>query len=170
MSHVLSTSSTQLGQGPAVLRPILLFHRFRFLTLGSNVYLVFPLLMCVLSHVWLFATLQTVACQAPLPLGFPKKEYWSELPFPDSGDLPDSGFEPMSLASSWLKVWTHVSCISHTGRQILYHCATWKAQAPFSNILKKKKSQEHQTFEERFLFKGQRAKYTIKWKKLKRQR
>ena len=124
MSHVLSTSSTQLGQGPAVLRPILLFHRFRFLTLGSNVYLVFPLLMCVLSHVWLFATLQTVACQAPLPLGFPKKEYWSELPFPDSGDLPDSGFEPMSLASSWLKVWTHVSCISHTGRQILYHWAT----------------------------------------------
>ena len=93
----------------------------------------------LLSHVWLFATLQTVACQAPLPLGFPKKEYWSELPFPDSGDLPDSGFEPMSLASSWLKVWTHVSCISHTGRQILYHCATWKAQAPFSNILKKKK-------------------------------
>ena len=102
MSHVLSTSSTQLGQGPAVLRPILLFHCFRFLTLGSHVYLVFPLFMCVLSHVRLFATPQSVACQAPLPLGFPKKEYWSGLPFPPPGDLPDSGFKPVSLASPTL--------------------------------------------------------------------
>ena len=98
MSHVLSTSSTQLGQGPAVLRPILLFHCFRFLTLGSHVYLVFPLFMCVLSHVRLFATPQSVACQAPLPLGFPKKEYWSGLPFPPLGDPPEPRIEP---ASAW---------------------------------------------------------------------
>ena len=30
-----------------------------------------------------------VACQAPLPMGFPRQEYWTRLPFPSSGDLPD---------------------------------------------------------------------------------
>ena len=34
-------------------------------------------------------TLWTVACQAPLSIGFPKQEHWSELPFPPLGDLPD---------------------------------------------------------------------------------
>ena len=40
----------------------------------------------------------TVACQAPLSVGFPRQEYWSELPFPSPGDLPNPGFEPMSSA------------------------------------------------------------------------
>jgi len=40
----------------------------------------------------------TVAHQAPLPLGFSKKEYWSGLPFPFPGDLPNPGIEPRSLA------------------------------------------------------------------------
>ena len=47
---------------------------------------------CVLSHfscVWLFATLWTVACQAPLSTGFSRQEYWSGLPWPPPGDLPD---------------------------------------------------------------------------------
>ena len=34
--------------------------------------------------------------QAPLSIGFPKKEYWSGLPCPSPGDLPDSGIEPSS--------------------------------------------------------------------------
>ena len=34
-----------------------------------------------------------IACQAPLSMGFPRQEYWSGLPFPSPGDLPDSGFE-----------------------------------------------------------------------------
>ena len=38
--------------------------------------------VCVFSHVWLFVTLWTVACQAPLSMGFSKQEYWSGLPFP----------------------------------------------------------------------------------------
>ena len=38
--------------------------------------------VCVLSHVPLFATLWTVARQAPLSMGFPRQEYWSRLPFP----------------------------------------------------------------------------------------
>ena len=37
----------------------------------------------------------TVALQAPLPMGFPRQEYWSELPFPSPGDLPDPGIKPM---------------------------------------------------------------------------
>ena len=40
----------------------------------------------------------TVACQAFLSMGFPRQEYWSGLPFPSSGDLPDSAIECMSPA------------------------------------------------------------------------
>ena len=50
-----------------------------------------------LNSVWLFATLRTVACQAPLSMGFSRKEYWSELPFPPV-DLPNPGIEPTSVA------------------------------------------------------------------------
>ena len=46
-----------------------------------------------LSQVRLFATPWTVAHQAPLSLGFPRQEYWSRLPFPSSGNLPDPGIE-----------------------------------------------------------------------------
>ena len=42
----------------------------------------------------LFATLWTIACQAPLSMGFPNQEYWSGLPFPPPGDLPDASIEP----------------------------------------------------------------------------
>ena len=56
-----------------------------------------------------FVTPQTIACQAPLSIGFPRQEYWSGLLFPSPGDLPDSGIQ------------TGVSCI---GRRILYHWAT----------------------------------------------
>ena len=40
----------------------------------------------------------TVAHQAPLSMGFPRQEYWSGLPFPPPGDLPDPGIEPESPA------------------------------------------------------------------------
>ena len=46
-----------------------------------------------------FVTQWTVACQAPLSMGFPRQEYWSGLPFPSPGDLPDPGIKPMSLVS-----------------------------------------------------------------------
>ena len=45
-----------------------------------------------LSRVWLFATPWTY--QAPLSMGFSRQEYWSRLPFPSPGDLPDPGIEP----------------------------------------------------------------------------
>ena len=51
-----------------------------------------------LSYVLLFVTPRTVACQAPLSMGFLRQEYWSRLPFPSPGDLPDSGIKPTSPA------------------------------------------------------------------------
>ena len=44
-----------------------------------------------LSPVWLFVFPSTVVYQAPLPMGFSRQEYWSGLPFPSPGDLPDPG-------------------------------------------------------------------------------
>ena len=51
-----------------------------------------------------FVTPWTVACQAPLSMGFPGQEYWSGLPFPSPGDLPYPGIEPGSpvLAGGFL--------------------------------------------------------------------
>ena len=51
-----------------------------------------------LSRVRLFVTPWTVAYQAPQSMGFSRQEYWSGLPFPSPGDLPDPGIEPRSPA------------------------------------------------------------------------
>ena len=51
-----------------------------------------------LSGVRLFATPWTVANQAPPSMGFSRQEYWSGLPFPSPGDLPNPGIEPRSPA------------------------------------------------------------------------
>ena len=51
-----------------------------------------------LSRVRLFATPWTVAYQAPLSMRFSRQEYWSVLPFPSPGDLPDPGIKPRSPA------------------------------------------------------------------------
>ena len=53
----------------------------------------------MLSSVQLFATPWTVAHQAPLSLGFSRQEYWSGLPFPPPGDLPDPVIELISPVS-----------------------------------------------------------------------
>ena len=61
--------------------------------------------MChVLSHVWLFVTPWTVACQAPLSLEFSRQEYFSGLPLPPPGDLSDPVIKPMSSVSPALQV------------------------------------------------------------------
>ena len=46
-----------------------------------------------------FAMLWTIACQAPLSMGFSGQEYWNGLPFPSPGHLPNPGIEPASLMS-----------------------------------------------------------------------
>ena len=50
----------------------------------------------LLSHVRLFVTPWTVAYQAPQSMEFSKQEYWSGLPFPSPGDLPNPGIKPGS--------------------------------------------------------------------------
>ena len=66
---------------------------------------VFKLLSCV----WLFATPWTLACKAPLPMGFSRQEYWHGLPCSPPGDLPNPGIKP---------TFHYVSCI---GRWVIYH-------------------------------------------------
>ena len=64
-----------------------------------NIIIIF-LWACVLncfSCVQLFATPWTVACQAPLSMGFSRQKYWRGLPYPSPGDLPNPGIEPASL-------------------------------------------------------------------------
>ena len=73
--------------------------------------------VCMLSCVWHFATPWTIAGQAPLSMNFSRWEYWSGLPFPPPGDLPDPGIEPTSLVSPAL-----------TGR-FFTTSATWQASA-----------------------------------------
>ena len=68
----------------------------------------FHIYACVyeLSHfssVKLFATPWTIACQAPMSMGFFRQEYRNGLPFPPPGDLPDPGLEPTSLMSPALQ-------------------------------------------------------------------
>ena len=72
--------------------------------------------VCVLSHVQLFVTPWTVAHQAPLSMGFSRQEYWSGLPHPAPGDLPNPGIEPTSLTS-----------LALAGR-FFTTSTTWKAQ------------------------------------------
>ena len=54
--------------------------------------------MLMLSHVQLFVTPRTVTHQAPLFMRFSRQEYWSGLPDPPPGNLPDPGIEPESPA------------------------------------------------------------------------
>ena len=63
---------------------------------------ILTILNCVtwlLSCVWLFATLWTVVCQAPLSLEFSRQNYWSGLPFPSARDVLNPGIKPESSVS-----------------------------------------------------------------------
>ena len=68
------------------------------------------------------AMLWTVACQTPLSMGFSKQEYWSELPCPPPGDLPEPGIKPVSLTSPALAggFFTTSSWEAHYGPDALY--------------------------------------------------
>ena len=58
--------------------------------------------VCMLSCVQLFVAPWSVAHQAPLSMGFSRQEYWSGLPCPSPGDLPDPGIKPRSPVSPQL--------------------------------------------------------------------
>ena len=94
-----------------------------------------------LSRILLFGTLQTVAQQAPLSTDFSRQEYWSGLPFPSSGNLPDPGLEPGSCTlkadsllssplgnaslttNSGLGQWDNSKWITNKDFENVYHCA-----------------------------------------------
>ena len=83
---------TVLNCQPRMLQPKLSFERTTFSMLH----------VCVLSHfsrVQRFVTLWTTAPQALLSKRFSREEYWSGLPGPPPGDLPNPGIEPRSLTS-----------------------------------------------------------------------
>ena len=83
--------------------------------------------LCLFSHIELFAALWTWACQAPLSMWSSRQEYWSGLPFPSSRDLPDpriaseSPVAPLSQADSLP--------LSHHGspsyKRLWYHNKIW---------------------------------------------
>ena len=56
-----------------------------------------------MKHVQLFMTLQAIAHQAPLSMGFSKQEYWNELPCSPPGDLPYTGIGLMSPSAPALE-------------------------------------------------------------------
>ena len=58
----------------------------------------FTAVLTLLRCVQLFVAPWTVACQASLSMGFPREDYWSGVPFPSPGDLPDPQIEPVSPA------------------------------------------------------------------------
>ena len=76
-----SKSTSRKVESHALLWPSLGGHRMLMLVLS-------------LSHVWILASPWTVAYQAPLSVGFPRQEYWSGLPSPSPGDLPDPEVKP----------------------------------------------------------------------------
>ena len=98
--------------------------------------------MCVhlwsLSQLQLFATSCTVACQTPLSMGSSRQEYWSGLPCPPPGDLPDPGIEPVSPAlaggffttkpcGKWFepKSPLNSSYLSMVFPVVMYGCESW---------------------------------------------
>ena len=67
-------------------------------TISSVKYTKMHTMLSRFSHVQPSSTLWTEACQAPLPMGFSRQEYWSGLPFPSPRDIPNPGIKPRSPA------------------------------------------------------------------------
>ena len=73
-----------------------------------------------LRHCPTLANPWTIACQAPLSMGFSRQEYWSGLPFLSLGDLPDPGIEP-GQADDWIESLESIELIQlNHCRQMIY--------------------------------------------------
>ena len=81
--YVWKSASAYSTQGPSS------FHAVQTLSLPNYSPLLCSLayMLSHLSHVWLFATLWTVACHTPLSMGSSRQDYWNGLPCPPPGDL-----------------------------------------------------------------------------------
>ena len=85
--------------------------------------------VCLLSCIQLCATPRTVTHQAPLSMGFPRQQHWSGLPFPLSGDLPDSGIEPRSPAMAGGFLTTEPDPGSFTLAERTFEMGSWLSRA-----------------------------------------
>ena len=103
--HLLSRIVVISGYGVTILKSI-------FVSCGIQ---KVSACMCVLSCVQLFVTPWTAAHQAPLSMGFSRQEYWSGLPLPSPGELPEPGIERSSLVSPMSK---YIKIVSNQGS----HC------------------------------------------------
>ena len=89
---------------------------------------------CVLhrfSHFWLFVTLWTIALQAPPFVRFSWQEYWSELPCPSPGDLPDPGNPRILCFLLWLVLYHLGSPTGPPGKSptmTFWFHTLWKSQ------------------------------------------
>ena len=112
--------------------------------------------LCMLSRAWLNVTPWTVTHQASLSMEFLREEYWSELPFPSAGDLPNSGIKHVSLVSPALaggfftivppgKPFYFLFCIFQIGAPVgchcLLHCVKVKSESEVA--------QSHPTYSDR---------------------
>ena len=99
-SFIRSNRSSPECPGPRLLFFICLKYSFGAARdEDSNLHLTYNY---AVTSVWFFSTPWTVARQAPLSMGFPREEYWSGLPCPPPGDLPNPEIEPISLMSPTL--------------------------------------------------------------------
>ena len=114
------------------------------------------------NHVWLFVTPWTVVRQTPLSMEFSRQEYWSGLPCPSPGDLPQPGMEPGSPALQadslpseppgkplcWRKENLVIKGIGGTASRLLPE-GTWTTYLAFLSfsflIFKRKKGQNSQS-------------------------
>ena len=98
-----------------------------------------------LSHVGLFVTPWTVARQVPPSMGFSRQEYWSGLPFPSPGDLPDPGVGSTSSVSPSLAGRFYTT--EARGKPITVHCAPSILFSPFTASVTKNFSHfPHKTY------------------------
>ena len=116
-----------------------------------------------LSRVRLFATLWTVAHQAPLPMGFSRQEYWSGLPLPSPGDLPNPGSEPIAPALQ-----ADSLPLSHQGNQKSYskHQIYWWNVENFASEVESEKKMLSQKGEKTTLRMRENNSKWNKWQRI----
>ena len=96
-------------------------------------FLKFHCAVWFLSCVWLFATLWTVACQAPLSIRFSRQEHWNGLPFSIPGALPHPRIEPTSLESHYCHLVIGLLCCA-VSQLCLTLCDPMDCSPPGSSI------------------------------------
>jgi len=97
------------------------------------IYICVCVCVCILScfsHVRFFVTQWTVACQAPLSMGFYRQEYWCGLPFPSLGDLPDPLTQGSNLPFLCLLYYRWVLYLWATGKPAYMYISSVAQSCP----------------------------------------